>query len=350
MWRFLQSEMTVILGLVEDADRTDAEIADAYGMNRGTVASVRRRLLDSGAVYFVNVPSFNKLGCELMAFHMGTTDPAVPSDTKATSYLQFCDSVPNVFHGMVGGGHVAFHTVFRNVTELETFHQEHNRFFSGSMRQSKARLETAVFPYAMTKGTYATNFAPTVHDFFQLDVPAPKPRPATTEEVTSPDLTSNERRILVELVADPLRSDRQLATKVKLSRQAVTRIRRKLFEEGYITKVCIPRLYKWGFEIYATTHAKFNMDLRWDIRLKSQPKDVNALSFFWLSKADEAVTNHMTSKYQEYTEKLEGMMGWFHKMKVFDESPRTTSFSLERSTELRSFDFLPAVRSLLKGT
>jgi len=340
--------MMVILGLSEDANRTDAEIAEAYGMNKGTVASVRRRLLDSGAVYFVNVPSFNKLGCELTAFHIGTTDPGVPSDTKANNYIEFCDRAPSVFHGMVGGGHVSFFTVFRNATELESFLQEHNRFFSGARRPSKAKLDTAMFPYALSRGTYVPNFAPIVHRFFQLDLPPPKSRPLTSETVTEPDLSENEKHTLLEMVANPLFSDRQLASNVKLSRQAVTRIRRKLFEGGYLTRVCIPRLYKWGFEIYAVSHSKFSMDLRWDIRQKSQPKDVTEISFLSLSKADEAVTNHMISKYQEYAESLESMLGWFHTMKVFDESPRMTVFSLERCTELRSFDFLPAVRNLLQ--
>ncbi len=145
MWRFLPSEMMVILGLSEDANRTDAEIAEAYGMNKGTVASVRRRLLDSGAVYFVNVPSFNKLGCELTAFHIGTTDPGVPSDTKANNYIEFCDSSPNIFHGVVGGGNVSLHAVFRDATEVESFLQEHSRFFSGTRRPSRATMESNVY-------------------------------------------------------------------------------------------------------------------------------------------------------------------------------------------------------------
>lgn len=347
MWRFLPSEMNVILGLVEDADRTDAEIADVYGMNKGTVASVRRRLLDAGAVYFVNVPSFNKLGCELMAYHMGTTDPGVSSDTKANNYIEFCDGSPNIIYGMVGGGHVLLYTVFKDATEFETFMQSHNRHFSSGRRVSKAKLETALFPYGMTKANYVTNFAPIVHRFFQPDVPAPEASPLTTEAISEPDLSENEENTLVELVANPLFSDRQLASKVKLSRQAVTRIRRKLFEEGYLTRVCIPRLYKWGFEICTVAHSKFSMDLRWDIRLKSQPKEVSDYSFFTLSKADESVTIHMVSKYQEYAESLESTLGWYHKMRVFDESPRITVFSLDRTTELRSFDFLPAVRNLL---
>jgi DNA-binding Lrp family transcriptional regulator len=348
MWRFLLSEKKVMMGLIENADRTDAQIADAYGMNKGTVASVRRRLVESGAVYFVNVPSFNKLGCELMASHIGATDPAADADVKTNNYIEFCEQSPNVFHGMIGGGNVQFFTVFRNATDLEAFHQSHSKFFSGTRRQFKAELETTLFPYALTRGSFTTNFAPIAYRFFQLETPPPEAKPWIMGEVSEPDLSENERHALLELVANPLYSDRQLASEIGLSRQAVTRIRRKLFDEGYLKRACIPRLYKWGFEIYAVTHSKFNMDMRWDIRLKSQPKDTTALSFFTLSKADESVANYMVSKYQEYAENLESLLGWFHKAKAFDESPRVTVFSLERSAELRSFDFLPAVRSLLQ--
>lgn len=347
MWRFLRSEMMVILGLTEDADRTDAQVADLFGMNKGTVAAVRKRLLDAGAIYMLNVPSFDRLGCELMAVHLGSTDPAVPSDDKTNSYIGFCDGSASVFNGMIGGGNVLLNSVFRDATELETFNQEHNRYFSGARRSSKAKMDFIMFPYALTKGTFVTNFAPAVHDFFHLDVPHPTPRPLTSAEVTTPDLTANERRTFLELVSSPRSSDRELASRIGLSRQAVTRIRSRLFEEGYLSKVCVPRLYKWGFEICVVTHTKFNTEMRWDIRLKSEPRESADLSFMTLSKADEAVVCHMVPRYQEYVERQERVQEWYHKMRVFDEPPRTTVFSLDRCTELRSFDFVPAVRALL---
>lgn len=349
MWRFLRSEMMVILGLCEDADRTDAEIADLFGMNKGTVASVRRRLLDAGAIYMVNVPSFNRLGCEMMAVHLGTSDPAVSPDAKSNDYISFCDSSANIFNGIIGGGSVCLHSVFRDATELESFNQEHNRYFSGRRRSSRARLQFVMFPYAMTKGTFVTNFAPSVHGFFNLDVPPPKPRPPTSAAVTSPDLTPNERRTLVELVAAPDSSDRELASRMGLSRQAVTRIRGKLFGEGYLTRVCIPRLYKWGFEICVVSRTQFSTEMSWDIRLKSEPRESAESSFLTLSKPDEAVVCHIVPSYQEYVERQERVLEWYHKMRVFDEPPHVTVFSLDRSTELRSFDFLPAVKSLMRS-
>jgi hypothetical protein len=90
------------------------------------------------------------------------------------------------------------------------------------------------------------------------------------------------------------------------------------------------------------------MEMRWDIRLKSEPSEVRELSFLTLTRADEAIGNFMVPRYQEYVDGLEGALEWYHKMNVFDEPPRMTPFSLERSTELRTFDFLPALENLLR--
>jgi DNA-binding Lrp family transcriptional regulator len=347
MWKFLESEMLVIFGLTENANRTDAEIGDLYGLKKGTVASIRRRLLDSGAITYVNVPAFNRLGCEMVGAHMGSTEPSERSDTRINHYLEFCSKSPQVFQGLMGGSSMVMYTVLRNATEYESFVQTHNKFFASSRHTSKAKLVSTVFPYGLSRGTFLPNFASIVHRHFQLDVPAPKcalPPPVETEPA---DLSETERLTLVAMVENPRASDRKVSSIVGLSRQAVTRIRNKLLEEAIFAPACIPRLYKWGFEICAVAHARFNMELPWEKRLKSQPRECIDLSFFSLSKADESVANYLLAKYTDYSQQLEGILAWYSKMKAFDEKPEITLFPLERCTELRTFDYGPAVRHLL---
>ena len=347
MWKFLESEMLVILGLTEDANRTDAEIGDLYGLKKGTVASIRRRLLDAGAITFVNVPAFNRLGCEMVGVHMGTSEPSERSDARINHYLEFCSKSPRVFQGLMGGSNMVLYTALRNATEYDSFVQTHNKFFSSSRRSSKAKLISTVFPFGLSKGTFLPNFASIVHRHFQLDAPAPKCDLPTTVETEPADLSETERLTLVAMVENPRASDLKISSIVGLSRQAVTRIRNKLLDEDIFTPACIPRLYKWGFEICAVAHARFNMELPWEKRLKSQPRECIDLSFFSLSKADESVANYLLAKYTDYSQQLEGILAWYSKMKAFDEKPEITLFPLERCTELRTFDYGPAVRHLL---
>jgi DNA-binding Lrp family transcriptional regulator len=347
MWKFLESEMRVILGLCEDATRTDAQIADAYRLKKGTVASIRRRLLDAGAITYVNVPAFNKLGCEMIGFHLGSTEPSERSDTRANHYMEFTSKAPQVFEGLIGGSSIVLYTALRNATELDAFTQLHNRFFTGLRRESKAKLTSSVFPFAMSRGTYVPNFAPIVHRYFGLDTPPPKSEIPVSAEVESPDMSETEKHTLVSLVENPKASDREIAATVGLSRQAITRIRNKLIEEEVYTPICMPRLYKWGFEICAIAHPTFNMELGWEKRLKTQPRESVDLSYYSLSKADEAVANYIVAKYSTYSDQLEGILAWYHKVRAFDGKPEITLFPLERCTELRTFEFGPAVRHLL---
>ncbi len=349
MWKFLESEMLVILGLTEDASRTDAEVAELYGLKKGTVASIRRRLLDAGAIAFVNVPSFNRLGCELVGFHIGVTEPSERSDTKVNHYLEFCSRAPQVFHGLIGGTSVVMYTALRNATEFDTFVQAHSRFFSGAKRDSKARLASTLFPFALSRITPVPNFATIVHRHFQLEVPPPTSALPSPVETTPLDLSETEKACLISLVEHPRSSDREVASMVKLSRQAVTRIRNKLQEDGIVTPVCIPRLYKWGFEICLVAHPRFNMEIQWEKRLRSQPRDSVDLSFLTFSKPDEAVSNYLLARFKDYSEQLEKALAWYHKVKAFDENPEITLFPLERCTELRTFEYGPAVRHLLSG-
>jgi DNA-binding Lrp family transcriptional regulator len=349
VWKFLESEKLVILGLTEDANRTDTEIADRFGMNKGTVAAVRRRLLDSGAIFYANIPSFSRLGCEMVACHIGTTSPAASADVKANDYLEFCNQSPHVFHGIIGGGTVILYTVLRNATDMDLFIQGHHRFFSGTKRSSRAQLETYYFPYELSRGTYATNFAPLVHRYFDMDTPAPAIRKAESLPIDPIDITENESSILMALVERPTDSDNELSKTVGLSRQAVTRIRHRLEENELYTRVCIPRVYKWGFEIYAVGRSQFSMDITWEKRIKGQPALLSEMAFMTFSKANESVSSFMVATFQDYADNAETLLAWYHKGGVFDEEPRITMLSLERCIELKNFDFVPALRHVLEG-
>ena len=347
VWKFLESERLVIFGLTENAARTDAEIAESFKLKKGTVASIRRRLLDAGAIAYVNVPSFNKLGCEIIGFHLGASEPQERTDTRISHYMEFCSRNPQVFDAMMSGTSLIMFTAFKNATEYDSFSQGYSSFFTGSRRTSRAKLSSTIFPFALSRGSYIPNFAFIVHRHFQLDCPRPKSVLPAATAVETPDLSDTEKRTFVTLIENPLASDRKISEIVGLSRQAVTRVRNKLLDDGMFTPVCIPRLYKWGFEICAVAHPKFNMEMPWEKRIRSEPRDVMDFSFFTLSKADESVANYLVAKYSDYTEQLEGLLAWYHKVGAFEDKPEITLFPLERCTELRTFDYAPIARHLL---
>ena len=70
-------------------------------------------------------------------------------------------------------------------------------------------------------------------------------------------MKKNELKLLVELMRNSKRTDRELAEVLGISAQTVSRTRSKLEKEGYIREyTAIPDFTKLGFEIFAITLIK----------------------------------------------------------------------------------------------
>lgn len=70
------------------------------------------------------------------------------------------------------------------------------------------------------------------------------------------------KRVLVELLKNSKRSDREMAKILGCSQPTVTRIRRKLEEEGYIKEyTIIPDFSKLGYELMSITFVKLRKGL-----------------------------------------------------------------------------------------
>ena len=69
-------------------------------------------------------------------------------------------------------------------------------------------------------------------------------------------------RLLLELLKNSKRSDREIAKVLGVSQPTITRMRQKLVKEGAIQEfTVIPDFVKMGYEIIAITLAKSRMDL-----------------------------------------------------------------------------------------
>lgn len=348
MRKFLRSEQLVLLGMLGDALRTDLEIADQFDLKKGTVAAARRRLVDSGAVRFANVPSFNRLGCEMLGFHAGTADLSLSPDKRASQYAEFCKSAPQIFFGMLEGHTAVLCTALRTATEMESFVQAYSRAFANASKGSRPRLQSRVFPYALTMGSYKFNFGPLVHRCFGLDVPYPAVRLPRQEGITHPGFSRTEKDAFMAFIEDPGATDERIASAVKVSRQSVTKMRHRFVEDGLMTPIWVPRFHRWGFEILVAVYARFSSELPWErINEDVEPREALHLSFFTLAKGDEAVGMYVHPTFQAYAELSEKVLTLFERLEVFDSKPEVNLFALDRAVELRWFDFAPAVRHLL---
>ncbi len=337
----------VIFGLTQDAQLTDSSLARRFGMKESTVSSIRRRLMDSRNIYFANVPSFHRLGCELLVQLYGPTNPAVPKDIKDMSHLVYLDHTPEIFDSVSGEGFVMMSGVFRTFSDYLVAIDRYDRYFMGVRAAEKADIRPVFFPLAISRLCYSYNFSPGLHRIFNLDVPKPEPVRPEALEVERVDLSPVEKRTLINLAEYPHATDAQIAQMVGKSRQTVTNIRKRLQRESMFRRVCIPLLFTWNIDLIAFVHTRFKPELDSETRVALSTEDWIDLSWYTLERDAEAYTCYMFRDYKDYVNEMQRMMKPLMESSVLRADPSISLVSTAAAKELRDCHYAPIVRKLL---
>lgn len=344
---FRESEKLVIYGLTQDAHLTDSSLARKFGMKESTVSSIRRRLMDSRQIYFANVPSFHKLGCEMFVQLYGSTNPAVPKDIKDASHLTFLDETPEIFDSVSGEGFIMMSGVFRSFSDYLDALDRYDRHYLGVHAAEKADLRSAFFPLETSKLRYTYNFAPGLHRIFGLDVPRPVPGIPERYEVETVDLSIMEKRTLINLAEFPHATDAQIAQTLGKSRQTVTNVRKRLERKGMFSRVCIPLLFTWNIDLIAFVHLRFRPDLGRPRRAALSSEDWIGLSWYTLERDSEAYVVYMFRDYRDYVSEMQRMMKPLLEGGVLTADPHISLVSTAAAKELRDCHFAPMVRKFV---
>lgn len=344
---FRESEKLVIFGLTQDAQLTDSSLARRFGMKESTVSSIRRRLMDSRNIYFANVPSFHKLGCELFAQLYGPTNPAVPKDVKDMSHLVYLDHTPEIFDSVSGEGYIMMSGVFQTFSDYLVAIDRYDRYFMGVRSAERADLRPVFFPLAISRLCYSYNWSPGLHRIFNLDVPKPEPIRPEVLEVERAELSLMERQTLINLAEYPHATDAQIAQMIGKSRQTVTNIRKRLEKSGLFRRVCIPLLFTWNIDLIAFVHTRFKPELDSETRIALSTEDWIDLSWYTLERDAEAYTCYMFKDYRDYVSEMQRMLKPLLESNVLRGDPHISLVSTAAAKELRDCHYAPMVRKLL---
>jgi DNA-binding Lrp family transcriptional regulator len=344
---FRESEKLVIYGLTQDAQLTDSSLARKFGMKESTVSSIRRRLMDSRQIYFANVPSFHKLGCEIFVQLYGSTNPAVPKDIKDTSHLAFLDETPEIFDSVSGEGFIMMSAVFRDFSDYLDALDRYDKHFMGIHAAEKADLKSIFFPLQTSRLRYTYNFAPGLHRIFNLDVVKPEPSKPEMYAMENAELSIMEKRTLIDIAEYPHATDAQVAQMLGKSRQTVTNVRKRLERKGMFTRVCIPLLFTWNIDLIAYVHLRFKPDIDRGARAELSGEDWIGLSWYTAERDTEAYTTYMFKDYRDYVSEMQRMMKPLLDAGVLRSDPHVSLVSTAAAKELRDCCFAPMVRKFV---
>lgn len=336
----------VLFALAEDGSRTDVEVAERTGMKESTVGLHRRELLKEGHMRYVNFPSFEKLGCEMLVEFYGNTNPAISADIKIKAYKEFFEQTPQVFDAISGVGFVRASSAMVSVSELVEFRDKHDAFFENA-RSSKAAIMSTIFPFDVSRCSYVYNYGPFLHRAFGLEIPDPRSMPIERRKREKTPLTKAEARTFVEIVRSPMATDAEIGGRIHRSRQSVTDMRNDFLEQGLYTRTVIPTLISAEFGPTAYVRLKFRPGAKFEAKMSAAGDDWWRQACYILERDSEILGIYPFADFAEYKALMNKFIGPFQQSGLLAEEPEIITVSRENTVDLVECSFVPLVSLLL---
>lgn len=339
------NEKQVLYGLIHHPILNDRELSELLGVKVSTVTAIRRRL--RRAEYFVTrrVPMMHRLGWEILAGGHARLDIAQGPQSAARLREALKDRLPNLFHVAVSSDHFTFLAAAPNYTAFRHDTDELRQLLEKTKLLGDGDVTTVVFPMSLCVVPTFFDFSHALALAFGMEERVSfKPEYAKQGDV---DLTRKETEVLKGLVRYPELSDKALAQKVKVSRQAVSKMRREFEEEGILRTVRVPSMRALGFELYVTSFAHFAPSATVKARTDAIEKLLRLAPTFFLASSDmDAVLLGAAKNYEQFST-LRATITKYHEERGFLMGDPDTYLALTGNLDiLRNCEFAPLVGSL----
>jgi len=345
-------EKTTLYGLVRYPDLNDRALSEVLDEKMSTVTSIRRRLHERGYFMKVRIPQFHNLGCEIMTVGHGSFRPVAPYGNDILTRTE--ETVPATYFGISNPYHFVMLGAACNYTQARTTYDEYYRNQRFVKAVDENDLSFSYLPYQLTNILNFFEFAPLLNHLFEMGdkdigkVTEANGRRATNRAREEVELSLTERKVLFGLVRYPELPDKALSERIKVSRQVVSKMRRKLEAEGFIRTAIIPDLPRLGMGMIIFTHYMLNPKTAGSFNEKSLIGAREGLpSFFLCSLPYEFYSLSTFRSYQEFERISEKYFKTYSESKALLRSPVILPFSLEDLTFFRNHTYSGVLKSML---
>ena len=348
-------ERTTLYGLVRYPDLNDRALSDVLDEKMSTVTSIRRRLHERGYVIKVRIPQFQNLGCEIMCIAHGSFRPVASYGNEVLTKAS--ETIPATYFGISNPYHFVMLGAAKNYTTAKTTYDDYYRDSGFVKAVDENDLCFSYLAYPLTNIMNFFDFAPLLNRLFELGeknggraqaTPSKTTKNGQPMSIRTPELSLTEKKVLFGLVKYPEVPDKALSSKIDVSRQVVSKIRRKLETEGYVRPAVIPDLSKLGMGMIIFTHYTLNPKTAGSFDERSLIGTKEGLpSFFLCSGPYEFYSLSAFRSYQEFERISEKYFKMYSENKALLRSPVILPFSVEDLTYFRNHTYANILKDVL---
>jgi len=284
---FTKKESLVFYGLVKYPYLTDNELSQKINIQRSTITAIKNKLVKQEFYKTYAVPNFQALGCELLVFMHGK----IPSSQKEGVEME----EKEIVNAVINTPEIVFSAsnketffaimIFKNYT---TYRSAMDGLLKKYDQLLGKKPDIDFFPFDINLSYKFMEFSTTLKRLLNVDV---------QDETTPPikiskkhPLSKMEQLIFYALIRYPSMPDSQLALKLNISRQKLSRVKKNLISPGLLTIARIPDPKKLGCELMTYVHGKKT----------GAYESQHSSSFVCLANMTENACVYLFDRYSEY--------------------------------------------------
>jgi PAS domain S-box-containing protein len=269
-----EKEKRVIVGLSANPLESDQVIGKEVLVNRSTVTSIKNRLRGRGIFSEALIPGPGCFGFELLTLVSGT----FRSKIKKPEVRTLLGEAGFIFHVASESKFFGFF-MSQNLVDLN---EELKLFTSGSKKFALDGDPLVItIPVELASFSRYFDFSAFLANHFSLDLVNQKKVPFCTKNM---NFSKNMKETLLTMVQHPEETTTEIAQRLRLTRNTISKNRRLLLDGGHIHKRIVPDLRKLNLGIISLAAGKpdeiSNRVLPQTLFLVSGPRDVIRVDIF----------------------------------------------------------------------
>lgn len=347
------NEKTVFHALVRHTGLNDRELSERVGVKLSTVTAIKNRLKARGLFMTVRVPQLQQVGCEMLSVNLARLNASVAPAKRLEIGRSLLADFPEVFY-LASDERAGFALSFnRNFSSARANTERFERVYSESEFLLPEGYQAIHFPFALSRVANFFDCSELLARDFSLPEaegrrpPREAPR-GTFEGGRTVDLSRIEKKVFRGLIANPDLHDSSVAKQIDVTRQTVTKMRRRFESLGLLKLVRIPNLAAMGYQVLVVLHQRYRSNQVLENRLGAEAAFFDKQPVIFRVSADsEAVEVLAFHSFQDYVDSMNAISKFNREQHFIEREPNAFVFSVKDLYAIKNHVYDRAVERVL---
>ena len=343
-----EKEKVVLYGLSKYPNYTDKLLSKKLNLKHSTVTAIRHRLHKNEYFRKLIIPKLQNMGCQLLVATYTNFNPLIPLEERIA---------------ITGEAIEVFEEIFFSVGEQDKgFSLSLSRDYATIGKINDIRIETfgsrgfleeeysnmVIFPFKISTIYRFFDFAPLLNNAFNLNFENDKKiNDFGLKNIKNMIFSDTEKNVYCMMISYPEMSDEDIGREIGVSRQTVSRLRRRFQNNNLIERISLPNLQKVGFEILTFYHIKFDPRNPPNMENNAAINLIDDSTIFFACRKFEAVMISIYLNFEDYKTDSMRIMHILKENKWIAEDPIIRTYGLNTTTFIKDFKFAPITHKIV---